>query len=111
MSILGFLILSLAAWNISSLLVQEEGPLNMFGRLRHFMGVDIGPDGVLYQRYGNGRIREFTYGLFSCVWCMSRWVAAVLLIAYMLFPTTVMIVGSILAISTVVVAVDNWNSK
>ena len=111
MSLLGFCIICLAAWNISSLLVQEEGPFNIFARIRYWMGVDVGPDMGLYKRYGIGVIRENTSGLFMCVWCMSRWVAAILIVSYMVFPSPTMILCSILAVSTAVIAVDNWNSK
>ena len=111
MPILEFLIICLAAWNISSLLVQENGPFDVFKRLRYHAGVDMDPHNALYKRYGIGRFHENIAELFMCVWCMSRWVAAILVALYMLFPTVVLILCAILAVSTAVIMIDNWNSK
>lgn len=111
MPILQFLVICLAAWNLSSLLVQEEGPFHMFAHLRYFMGVDIGPDMALYKRYGIGRFHENIAEVFMCIWCMSRWTAAALIILYMLFPIATLVTCAIFAASTVVIAIDNWNSK
>lgn len=63
MSLTKVLILGLATWRLSSLLVNEEGPFYMFTRLRSWAGV-----------YEEGEMRQ-TALLFSCLWCMSVWVA------------------------------------
>jgi hypothetical protein len=65
MNLAGVVLLGLATWRISSLLVNEDGPFYMFHRLRQWMGV-----------YEAGEMRQ-TALLFSCVWCMSVWVALV----------------------------------
>ena len=111
MAILEFTLIALAAWNISSLLVQEEGPFNILGKMRYFAGVDVGPDMQLYKRHGIGTFRDGMAGVFLCIWCMSRWVAAILVVLYMLFPTPVMILCAILAVSTGAILVDGWTRK
>lgn len=110
-SIFGFLIICLAVWNLTSLLVQEEGPFKMFTRIRFWAGVDIGPDNKLYKRYGINTVQDTIAGAFMCVWCMSRWVAILFILGYLLLPTATMVVSAILAASTVAIMVDNWNSK
>jgi hypothetical protein len=51
--------LALATWRLSSLLVQESGPFNVFAALRE----------------------KTTFGgMLDCVWCTSIWVAALLLL-------------------------------
>lgn len=50
------LILSLATWRVSHMLVSEDGPYKVFARLR--------------ERFGK------RWGALICVYCMSIWVAA-----------------------------------
>ena len=108
MPILTFAIICLATWNLSSLLVVEDGPFSIFAIIRYWMGVDMGPDMRLYKRYGIGTFRDFTAELFMCVWCMSRWVAGILVILYFLFPAFIFAVCAILAVSTVVILIQDW---
>lgn len=51
--------LALATWRLSSLLVQESGPFDVFGKLRGKTTVG---------------------GMLDCVWCTSIWVAALLVL-------------------------------
>ena len=61
---------SLATWRLSSLLVRERGPWDVFVRLRAKVGIshdELGkpveiPDNVLA-------------GILSCTWCASVWIA------------------------------------
>jgi hypothetical protein len=48
----------LATWRVTSLLVYEEGPANIFARLR--------------KRSAGSPLK----GLLDCFWCASVWVAA-----------------------------------
>ena len=74
-----YILTALATWRISSLLVHEDGPFNIFKRLRKLAGlenvVEI-PDG-------------FFPGVLSCVWCASLWVGAVWTLVWWLAPTAV----------------------
>jgi hypothetical protein len=74
-----YLLLALATWRISSLLVHEEGPFRIFERLRRRVGlmndVEI-PDG-------------FLPGVLSCVWCASLWVGAGWALVWLLVPDVV----------------------
>jgi hypothetical protein len=63
----------LATWRISNMLVEEEGPYDIFERLRHRLGVQYLEDGAAYSHNEWGK-------LFTCVWCMSVWVGAIVFI-------------------------------
>jgi hypothetical protein len=56
----------LAVWRISSLLAREEGPFDIFGRLRSLLGV----------RYNEANESFGTNWLSKgvlCIWCNSLW--------------------------------------
>jgi hypothetical protein len=82
------LILSLATWRISSLLTQEDGPWLVFQKIRD-------------------RTHSITTVL-ECVWCLSIWVAASLVIIVYFFPEAV-ILFTPFAISTVAILVDRYS--
>lgn len=64
----GFVI-ALAAWRVASLLVTEDGPLEVFAGIRALAGI---------PRPGDMSVREVPVlaGILSCVWCCSVWTAA-----------------------------------
>lgn len=57
-------IVGFAAWRVSSLLVHEDGPGDVFERLRQLVGVP-----------SNGEVSGLLPSLLSCVWCVSIWTA------------------------------------
>src|SRR3990172_3330830 len=69
MTLTSLLIYGLATWRISSILVNEAGPWDVFVRLRALAGIGhdknrqavIIPDG-------------FFASILSCIWCCSVWV-------------------------------------
>lgn len=61
------LILILATWRASSLLVYEDGPFEVFERLREYAGV------VYDERSQRTGTTELARGL-TCLWCVSVWV-------------------------------------
>lgn len=61
-------IVGLVVWRISSLLVNEDGPFNLFAKFRHKIG-------VYYDEYSVAHGRNVIAGAFTCVWCISFWVA------------------------------------
>lgn len=52
---------SLATWRLASLVLFENGPFQMFDRLRRAVGV-----------YNEGEVTGLAE-LFSCIWCLSVW--------------------------------------
>lgn len=75
------ILLALATWRITSLLKDEEGPFDIFVKLRKYFGV-IDTDEVVFDEYGNTTIEPlriiddtFIAKLFECHWCLSVWAA------------------------------------
>lgn len=64
---MNFLISILATWRISSMLVKESGPFDVFDRLRDIAGVK-------YNQHGESYGTNMWSSLLSCVWCTSVWV-------------------------------------
>jgi len=79
LSVLEFIVLALATWRISSLLVDEVGPFRIFIRLRQLVGIThdmddnvaIIPDGFLPE-------------VLSCIWCCSIWTGLFWTVMYLL---------------------------
>jgi hypothetical protein len=94
-----FVVLSLACWRLTSLLVQEDGPWFLFARLRHVLGV----------RYDE---RSEPYGLnvvaegITCIWCASIWVAALLCLLVFIFGRVVVLASAIPALSAAAILME-----
>jgi hypothetical protein len=58
---ISFLILSLACWRLTRLLVYDYGPFHVFEKFRQFAA-----------RW------QFSQELFSCHWCLSVWIGLAL---------------------------------
>lgn len=67
---LEFLILGLATWRISYFLLEDDGPFRLSARLRHYVGADK-----------SGEVTGLAF-VFTCIYCMSVWVATVLWLAF-----------------------------
>ena len=65
----------LATWRMSVLLVEEDGPYNVFRRLRKWARSLSVP----------GKESELSQAL-SCVWCTSVWVGAALTLVQRIWP-------------------------
>lgn len=65
------IILAFATWRISSLLAREDGPFDVFSRIRNFIGV------VYYDNENCTPKNVLARGII-CVWCNSIWVSAVM---------------------------------
>lgn len=96
MTFIQFIILGLAVWRISSLFVNESGPLSLFQRIRELAGIQHDPDGVPYQYPDN-----FFAELLSCIWCTSIWVGGGVMALWLFFPQPTYIAATALAFSTV----------
>ena len=76
-----WLIFGLSVWRISSLLVNEDGPWDIFRHIREWVGIkDLGAEGVFIP---NG----FWPGFFSCIWCASLWISLIVLGAWLMWPS------------------------
>lgn len=84
MNLLELAVYALATWRLSSLLVAERGPWNVFQSVRARAGIG-------HDESGNINVIPDTFmaGLLSCLWCASVWIgAAVAAAAYALPAVT-----------------------
>jgi hypothetical protein len=58
----------LATWRLASLLVDEDGPFEVFAKLRDFVGVQ-------YDAYSQPRGTNEVSKALTCIWCTSVWTA------------------------------------
>lgn len=80
MTILNFIILSLATWRVANLFVHEEGPFHIFSHLREWSGIH-------YDDNGNKIVPErFFAELLSCIWCFSMWAGAFWVLFWWFLP-------------------------
>jgi hypothetical protein len=89
--ILALVILGLATWRLSHMLSREDGPGHMFACLRGFLG-------VRESLQGTRSADTFLGQLIACPLCLSVWIAAFLLIAWLLVPA-LQVVIAVLALS------------
>ena len=92
-----FFYLALAAWRLASLVANEDGPWQMFKRLRQ----------RAEQWCNKYRFcRELgLYDLFACEWCNSIWIGAGLTILYLWIGGAILYLALPLALSTVAIII------
>jgi len=94
MTFLGVTLLTLAAYRITRLLIEDyilSGPRDkLFDKIK---SKDTPARGMLLY-------------LLTCYWCLGLWVAVILAIPYIFFPDAMMVVALPFAISTVVGLID-----
>jgi hypothetical protein len=66
----------MAVWRISSMLVMESGPWEIFSRLREWAKIEYDDAGNVTD---NGRL-----GALTCLQCVSIWVGALFFITFLL---------------------------
>lgn len=99
MTLSTFFYLSLAAWRLASLIANEDGPWQMFRRLRERAE-------ELCKKYKF--CREFgIYELFSCEWCNSVWIGAGLTVLYLWLGEAILYLALPLALSTMVIIIKH----
>lgn len=94
-----FVIYALATWRVASLITSENGPFNVFARIRQAVGAND-PGEI-------AGLRE----LFTCVWCMSVWVAAFWYLAARFVPVVAVPAALISAASAAAIAFEKLFGK
>jgi len=100
------IIFILATWRLSCLLLYEEGPFDIFTKIRTLMGIyeELDEEGNS-SRYIEKK--TFFTDLFSCMYCLSIWVGLSFSILYYIFPQTAIYIATPFAISAGAVLIDN----
>ena len=98
MTIVHFVILALATWRITSLLVDEEGPWRVFSRMRVKCGVKYNEKN---EQYATNELAK----ILMCVWCASIYVGAIVVLVYIFVPASVYVFAA-LALSSISMLAD-----
>lgn len=92
------LLIGLAVWRVSRMLVHEEGPMDMFGRLRDFAGIS-------YDENSNIIAENVLAKVLTCVDCTSVWVSFAFALLYFI-DTRILFVAmfplSVSAVATII---------
>lgn len=93
-----FLLLGLATWRVSFMLVGEDGPGLAFFRLREWTGIKHDEKRHIYMVP-----ERFLPMLLSCVWCTSVWVSAFWVIFWLALPDVAILAAAWFALSTMAI--------
>ncbi len=85
--------MGLATWRLSNLLANEDGPGDIFARFRSFVGV---PD--------TGEIVGLAPKLLTCIFCLTVWVAPLMLVLWWIEPVIVVLIAA----TTIALTVERW---
>jgi len=94
-----YLILGLATWRISNLLVNEDGPWEVFTKLRDILGVRFDEHS---KAYGTNVISR----MLACIWCLTPWLGLLVTLGYWLHPVAATWVAMPFALSTIAIVVE-----
>jgi hypothetical protein len=89
-----FVIGFMAVWRLSSLIVQEKGPFNIFVKIRKLAKIEHDDTGEVVSSPDT-----FWGGLLSCVWCSSVWISGFWTACYILNKELTMYCSIFLALS------------
>lgn len=87
---LSLLLLALATWRLSAMISYEVGPWRLFVRLRSIAGIIPDPEDGSPAGWNAD---SFLAVLFGCLWCVSVWIGAGLLLLVAVWPPALWIVG------------------
>lgn len=93
-------VLALATWRLTSLLVWEDGPFEIFAKLRYRLGVRYDEQSIAYGT------NWFAKGVV-CPACASVWFGFLWAIAYWIYPHTWWVALSF-ALSTGAIVLEKW---
>ena len=99
--LVNIVLMGLATWRLTSLLGEEAGPFKLFTRLREVLGIEHYCDGLPMQ-YPN----TFFGKLWSCVYCLSVWVAGFMVAFYVFLPDPAIIFALWLSLSTITILIE-----
>lgn len=92
--------LGIATWRISSLLVDEDGPFDIFVKFRSLIGLE-------YDSVHDAWVPSNGFAsLFSCVWCVSVWIGTGFYLLYAFLPDIWHWIVIPLVLSTVAIIID-----
>ena len=85
---LPIVLIALATWRVTSMLVQEDGPFTIFRRVRRLWGIQHDDTGCIFNVPDNNMAK-----LFSCQWCMSVWIGPALYGLWFIAPVAILLLA------------------
>lgn len=76
------LLIGLAGWRVAHLLVVEDGPFDIFEKIRQMVGIK------------SGEIDSFFGLLLSCMFCTTVWTCIFMYGLWLLSPTAVIVIAA-----------------
>lgn len=101
------IVCGLAVWRLSNMVLFEEGPFWIFVYIRNLTGSILHDDDNVPVQYDV----NFWGKLFSCIYCMSIWVAFFFCILAVISVEAAVIVGLPFSLSAIAVIVDDLSQK
>jgi hypothetical protein len=98
-----FVVLSLAVYRLSIMLVDESGPFDIFDKLRYAAG-------IRYDQFSQAHSNKVVGKALLCVNCTSVWVAFAACIAYAILPTVTLLISMPFAVSSVAILIYEYMS-
>lgn len=99
-----FVLLALATWRLSNMLVKEDGPSHVFERMRYRLGIrhqENNPD-VTYAKDPD----SFFATLLLCPWCVSVWIAGLFVAVFFFSRRAARRLSYVPAISAITCLID-----
>ena len=101
---LALVIIALACWRISSLLVYEDGPFDVLAKFRSFIG-------VYYDEMSVSRGKNVFASALTCLWCTSPYIAIFLVGGWIVFPKEAILVYLPFTVSAIAIMIEANVSK
>lgn len=95
--VMNYLIAALATWRLTTLFVNEDGPFDLLVKFRSFIGIKWNAQS---EPYGTNFLAE----AFTCVWCLSIWIGA--LMAIFIAPSITWYPVYVLALSAAAIMIE-----
>jgi hypothetical protein len=103
MPLIDFIIGIMTVYRLSSLLSYENGPFEIFVRIRRWAGIMHDDEGIPIQWP-----RTFFGELLSCLWCNSVWMGFFWIVAYCIHRDLTIYSSVLLALSTGAIIINRW---
>jgi hypothetical protein len=98
-------VLALAVWRLSSLIVYERGPFDVFQKVRERVGIQHDDAGMV-----TATPETLLGGIFGCLWCLSVYVGLIAALCAYFWPSVTFWLALPLALSGGAILVERMAS-
>jgi hypothetical protein len=97
------LVLGLATWRVTKLVIDEGGPWDAFAKIRHAVGVRF-PEDPREEPFGKNVVAR----ALICSWCTSVWIGIAWTAALLIDHDIAIIAAVPFALSSLAIVVDDY---